>query len=100
MSIDDPITITSTKGVILSNTTTFTVASDTDYDNRQKQTDVFATTEENTRTDNQLSSFDVFRIVCCWTLLVIGVFGNLLVVVLVIWKRHRKQVRLSVYPRE
>jgi nitrate reductase NapE component len=64
------------------------------------QNDVTMTAKINTETTKELSTFDVFRIVCLWILFVVGIIGNLLVVILVIWKRHRKQVRLFLCPRE
>jgi hypothetical protein len=94
MSLGDQIIITSSVARSLGNTTTYTVVSNVDYDSRYKQNDVTMTTGSNAGTVNELSSYDVFRIVSFWILFVIGVIGNLLVVILVIWKRNRKQVSL------
>lgn len=63
-----------------------------DYAGRQ-QYDVFVTTIANGQ-NNGLSAVNVFRIICYWLIFLFGFLGNLFVVILVIWKRNRKQVSL------
>lgn len=65
-----------------------------DYDSGDKQRDGIMTTARNVQTVSELSQSATFRIVSLWILFVIGVVGNLLVLMLVIWRRNRKQVSL------
>jgi hypothetical protein len=90
MSFGNPKVITCNITHVLDNSTT--TYRDIAYDNRLEQNDVIVTTATNASVTDELSLFDVIRIVCLWILLIVGVPSNLLVLILVIWKRNRKQV--------
>jgi hypothetical protein len=49
------------------------------------------TTATSSSRISELSPSDLFRIICFWILFLIGVVGNLLVLVVIVWKRNRKQ---------
>lgn len=89
--------ITSNVGAMGVNTTStmHTASSDIDYNNGYKQHDVTTTVTTNDWTVNNLSASEVCRIVCMWIVFVVGVVGNLLMLIMVIWKRTRKQVKVE-----
>jgi hypothetical protein len=94
MSFGNPTFITFNIAHVLGNSTT--TYRDIDYDNRLEQNDVIVTAETNALITDELSPYVVIRIVCLWILLIVGVPGNLLVLILVIWKRNRKQVTFFI----
>jgi hypothetical protein len=68
------------------------VASHSAHDSVYKLHDVNVTSATNVQIDDNLSAANISRIVCFWVVFMVGVVGNLIVVILVVWKCNRKQV--------
>lgn len=75
---------------------TYPAFGDNDDSGGNHQFDITSTTVASSPI-SELSPVEVSQIVCFWIIFSIGVVGNLLVLILIVWKRSSKQVGFVLF---